>query len=306
MATNIPNVKMHNFNTTLMGVVKGVADYHGLGHSDGWLYGGSGHAFLINIHDELCPSGPYCWHPETFVKLTGNLGISITDLGFFSGETSAEEKARVEELLRKNLDAGVPCSVLNMENQLITGYDDTQFILGTPWPMDLPVTPPTLTFRTWKEFGREVHVNFHTLAKAGKADDVAVIKESLAWAVDMVRNPETHTGKGYRVGLGAYDAWIEAVGKGHGASHGNWWNGTVWSECRGKASEYFLEIAQKCRGAIPDAAMELSGEYKRLSELILKASDKGLEDEEKIETLNEAKETEESAVEKIEELLPLL
>jgi hypothetical protein len=69
--------------------------------------------------------------------LTGNLGISITDMGFFSGESSAEEKARVEELLRKNLDAGVPCSVLNMENQLITGYDDTQFILGTPWPMDL-------------------------------------------------------------------------------------------------------------------------------------------------------------------------
>ena len=57
----IPNLKMYPFETTLMGVLKGVADYFDIAVSDAWLFGGSGHAFLINIHEQLCPSGPYVW-----------------------------------------------------------------------------------------------------------------------------------------------------------------------------------------------------------------------------------------------------
>jgi hypothetical protein len=32
-----------------MGVLKGVADFYSIDISDEWLFGGSGHAFLINI-----------------------------------------------------------------------------------------------------------------------------------------------------------------------------------------------------------------------------------------------------------------
>ena len=55
------NLKQPPLNTTMTGVLKGVSDYHGLNLSEPMIYGLSGHAFLINIHVQLCPSGPYCW-----------------------------------------------------------------------------------------------------------------------------------------------------------------------------------------------------------------------------------------------------
>ena len=58
---DMANLDQAPHNTTLMGVLRGVVDYCGLDISDATLYGSSGHAFVINIHAELCPSGPYCW-----------------------------------------------------------------------------------------------------------------------------------------------------------------------------------------------------------------------------------------------------
>ena len=125
------------FNTTLMGVVRGVASYYGLRASDAVLYGGSGHAFVINIHKELCPSGPYCWDPARFVGLLRNLGLERTDHGFFGAGSSPSARAAVEEVLRGELDRGMPCALLNMEDQLITGYDDTGFLTTQPWAPQL-------------------------------------------------------------------------------------------------------------------------------------------------------------------------
>jgi len=301
----IPNLKMYCFNTTLIGVLKGVADYFGMPLSNPWLFGGSGHAFLINIHEQLCPSGPYCWNFETFLKLVRNLGIEITNLGFFSAKSTPEERRKVEATLRESIDAGTPCSLLNMENQLIAGYNDERFIVQQPWPMmDFP--PKTLTFETWKELGDEVHIDFFTFAQREKASDEVIVKDSLNAAIDIARNPERWRQEHYYVGLQAYDAWIKAIEDGFGASHGNWWNGTVWCECKQMASGYFTEIASKHRAKISKKAMELSNQYKDLAELLDKARDKQLASNEKIEVLQKARKTEASCINEIEELLKIL
>jgi hypothetical protein len=298
----VPNLKMHPFNTTLMGVVKGVADYFGLDYSDAWLFGGSGHAFLINIHEELCPSGPYCWNPEAFYMLVRNLGIEMTDLGFFSVESTFEERKRIEETLRKSIDAKVPCSLLNMENQIISGYDDTHFIVQQPWPQnDFPLK--TVTFQTWKELGEEVHVNFYTFTKKPIASEKKVVKDSLNFAVGLVQNPDKHTEKPYYTGLKAYDAWIQAVKDGYGSSHGNWWNGTVWWECRVMATKYFAEIASKYHREVSEQAAELNNQYRKVAQLLNKAKDKELADAKKIKVLQEAQKAEESCIKGIKELL---
>jgi hypothetical protein len=41
-----------------LGAVKGCLNYLGIEMSDAWLYGGTGHAFVLNVHEGLCPSGP--------------------------------------------------------------------------------------------------------------------------------------------------------------------------------------------------------------------------------------------------------
>ena len=98
----VPNLKMYPFETTMMGVLKGVADHFDIAFSDAWLFGGSGHAFLINIHEQVCPSSPYCWKYETFYELLRNLGISMTNLGFFTSESTPEARVKIEEVLKKN------------------------------------------------------------------------------------------------------------------------------------------------------------------------------------------------------------
>ena len=301
----IPNLKMYPFETTMMGVLKGVADHFDIAVSDASLFGGSGHAFVINIHEKLWPSGPYVWRYETFYKLVRNLGISMTDLGYFRAKSTPDERGKVEEVLKKSINAGTPCSLLNMENQLISGYDDTHFIVEQPWPKDLAITPKTLTFQTWKELGRRMHINFFTFAKTRRADDETIIKESLSFALDMTRNPERYEERKehFHIGLGAYDIWIKAVKGGYGARHGNWWNGTVYWECREMASRYFSEIALKYQGNVSKKATELSNRYERLAQLLNKARDQKLANNEKIKTLQEAQKAEESCIKEIEELL---
>jgi hypothetical protein len=87
-----------------MGVLAGIANYYELGISEAMLYDGSGHAFIINVHKELCPSGPYCWKYYVFHRLAGNLGIDIIDHEFFSTGSSAQNRAKLESTLIEWLD----------------------------------------------------------------------------------------------------------------------------------------------------------------------------------------------------------
>jgi len=299
----IENLKMPPFNTSLMGVFKGVLDYYDIKISNGMAYGGSGHAFLINIHEVICPSGPYCWKYEKFFELVKNLGVEITNLGFFDKKSTVDERNKVEQAVRQHLDAGLPCSVMNMDNQVINGYDDKGFLLVQPWCIECDVTPPTLTFGTWAEFGNELHVNFFVFKKIPEKDDAAIIKESLRYAVDLFKNPDQYNFEKYKIGSGAYDNWIKALEQGKAHKHGNWWNGMVWSECRKMAGEYLAEIADKYEDKHSNLAKELSAQYMDIAELFKQISDKEMTAEKKILLLKQAKAKDEEAVQKIEEFV---
>ena len=93
----LENLSQGRLNTTMMGVVKAVLDFYHIDSSEAWAFGGSGHAFLINIHEQICPSGPYCWKYDVVQKLLRNLGLEMTDLGFFHQGSAPEERAAVEQ-----------------------------------------------------------------------------------------------------------------------------------------------------------------------------------------------------------------
>lgn len=299
----LDNLSQGRLNTTLMGVVKAVLDYYHLDASEAWAFGGSGHAFLINIHDQLCPSGPYCWKYDGFRNLLRNLGLELTDLGFFTHNSSLEERAAVEQKLKQSLDSGIPCSLANMENQVISGYDDKAFFTAQPWGDSCGGFPPaTLTFGTWPEFKDETHVNFFTFEKLAPADDTTVVQDSLGYALDLFRHPEKYNFERYGIGLKAYDNWTGAVATGHGSSHGNWWNGTVWSECRAMASVYFAEVAKRL-DKLAGPAEELSSSYRQIADLLSKAADKEMKPADKTAVLAELKEKEAAAITQVGSLL---
>jgi len=302
----VSNLKMPPFSTTLMGVVRGVLDHYGIGMSDAMAFGGSGHAFLINIHDELCPSGPYCWKYDWFCRLLRNLGLEMVDLGFFGKDSSAGERASVERRIRESLEAGLPCSLLNMENQLITGYDDRTFFTFQPWGDKCGGFPPaTLTYGTWAELKDEVHASFFAFKELAKNDDATIVRDSLRSAVDLFQHPEEYSLERYGVGLKAYDNWLRAVAGGHGAQHGNWWNATVWSECRQMASGFFGELGRK-PGPTVGPAQELSRAYEGIAGLLGRISSKEMPADEKSGIITDLRKQERAAIDRVRELLALL
>ncbi len=303
--TQLAGLKQAPHNTTMMGVLKAAADYHGLGLADPMIFGLSGHAFLINIHTQLCPSGPYCWKRENAGPLLANMGLRMTDLGFFDAGAKDEARAAVESKLREALDKGIPCSLINLDNQIITGYDSTGFFTAQPWaPKNITYPPDRLTFGSWKEFGKECQVNFYTIDKVPPAERQRAVLASLDYAVDMWKNPGKHSSDAYGAGPNAYDNWIKAVPE-FGASHGNWWNATVWSECRRMAAGYFSAIGDENK-AVAERCAQLSDAYLKIADNLSKASNKTMAANEKIALLKETKALEASAISGVETLAEAL
>lgn len=293
------------FNTTLMGVVTGAMQFYGTDISQPAAFGGSGHAFLINLHGQLCPSGPYCWDMSTFLRLVRNIGLEVTDLGFFHAGSSAAERSELEERLRAGMKRGVVSSLVNTENQLILGYDDQRFLTARPWPNCTDFPPGTLTFGTWAELGDEMHANFFQWRRCEPSDALARLREALTHAVSLFQEPRRHAFAGYGVGPDAYDLWLGALPE-HGASHGNWWNATVWAECRQMASRFLAESAAALSGEAADRASRLAARYADVADGLARAADRDLPVAEKALLVGQLKVDELAAVADIEELLRVL
>jgi hypothetical protein len=298
----LDNLRQPPFNTCLVGVVKGALDYFGSDASVAATFGGSGHAFLINIHEQLCPSGPYCWKYDEFYPLVRNLGLEVVELGFYHNGSTPTERADLERKVREHLDQGHPCGMGNMDNQLIYGYEDNRLLATQPWSTCVDTTPPSLTFGTWAEFGKEVHATFWAFKQVPAADETKVIQDSLRYALDLFENPRNHSPELYATGPAAYDNWVKAVEAGHGASHGSWWNATVWSECRAMAGTWFEEIADK-HSHVSAPARKLGSAYKEIAARLERASNKDMDAGEKVRIVREAKALEQVAIANVAKLL---
>ncbi|MDW7658447.1 MAG: hypothetical protein SCM11_14860 [Bacillota bacterium] len=298
------DIKVPSFNATLMGIVRGVADYYGLTYSDAQLYGLSGHAFMINIHDSLCASGPYCWKRQPFYDALLNTGIRMDEGQFIDSNITQNERNKIEASLISRLDRGELCGFVNLEYQLITGYDETGFITTQPWTgIDYP--PGHLAFSSWQEFGKEIHVNFFTFDKTEPAPEKTAIIAGLRFARDQADRASACSEAKYHTGPGAFDTWITAVEAGHGDGHGNRWNGMVWAECRQFAARYCHELADK----YPETASLADGirfGYQIIADNLLKVSDKKLDAAAKIRLLREAKLHEQDCLDQMDHFIEAL
>ena len=289
-------------NASLMGVVKGTLDHYGLGSSEAEAFVLSGHAFVINIHEELCPSGPYCWRNFRFVELLRNLGLRLEELATVPPNAGRADRERVEKLVRDCLDQGALCSVLNLDHQLALGYDDGGFILAQPWgEPGADTTPARMSFGTWQEYGFGPPTTFFRLTHDERRPDATAVDAALDFAVDAWRAPAQFAEEGYGFGADAYGNWLSAIDAGHAGEHGNWWNAVVWGECRERAGDYFQAIAASEYGGGVDQqlARELAVDYRALAKLLLRASDKSATDADKRRFVAEARDLDAGCTERI-------
>ena len=84
------------------------------------------------------------------IASSGIWGSSAPTTGSSPISRRSVARSKLEATLRERMDEDSPCSLLNMENQLITGYDDTGFDTAQPWyPHNKDFPPRRLSSGTW-------------------------------------------------------------------------------------------------------------------------------------------------------------
>jgi hypothetical protein len=318
-------MKQAAFSSTLMGVLQPLID-HRFRELDPlsddakrWKRGSAefaeacafvltGHAFLINIHHELCPSGPYCWKDAGLNELLQGLGLQRKSLSFLGASSSAKE--RVEQFLKveSHLAKGGFVGLLNMEHQCVLESGADHLSLSQPWGTECQsMTPRQLTFPAFPEFGEEIHCHFYLMDFCEKKSLAQVLKDTLRFALRLWDDSDAIAFDGYGVGRAAYKAWEKAL-ETHGNSHGCWWNAQVWREGRLMLSRFFGGLSLDCEGfALPETApehlKEIATHYEACANALLAFESKEREGDAMLKALYTASEAETKAVQGIARLL---
>ena len=250
---------------THMGCIKGCLNYLGVEVTDSWLYGGSGHALIINMAHDTCPSGPTAWKTMDLFRLGRNIGYSID--GVFAHKSMSdfnEKRKKAWEYVKAEIDKGHPCYGWELEGAefyVINGYDNVGYYYNGPLCDERAGPKP------WEDVGDTGIgiVEFYSVEKGTASEDLKTVKDVLEFALDHAKNWEKYTWANYHTGLGAYDNWINALETRVAVVGGMGYNSAVWNECRGYAVEFLGEAKERIdkETALFDEAI---AHYKKVSE----------------------------------------
>jgi len=249
-----------------MGVIEGSLKFLNQKISTGWLYGGTGHAFIINIHEGLCPSGPTAWMSKMLFELAPNLGYRIE--GVFARKSDSEfprlqEKAWAHA--KKSIDNGIPCYGWELEiaeYYVIKGYDGIGYHYSGPHCDDGKGPKP------WKELGTSglEFIEVYSVHPTDTANPKKAIKEALEKALHHASNPPDIIFPGYRSGLKGFDFWISAIEDGSALSMGHSYNAAVWAECRKYAVQFLKEAKKYVESDVRDLLDDAKKQYEIVEE----------------------------------------
>ena len=231
-----------------LGCLKGCLEYLNSEVSDAWLFGGTGHAFVINLHQEVCPSGPTTWNTSRMVELGKNLGYTIDSVFAFRGQGDlADGQARAWEFVRQAIDAGRPCYGWELEITefyVVYGYDDVGHYYSGPGCDEGKGPKP------WQALGdTEIGViELYSVDPGRAADDATTVHDALSFALEHAGNPDKWIFEGYRAGLDGFDNWIRALQEGRAGEFGTRYNAGVWLECRRFAVGFLQEAQDRLAG----------------------------------------------------------
>jgi hypothetical protein len=260
-----------------LGCIKGCLEYLDIDLSDAWLYGGTGHAFVINLHEQVCPSGPTAWRTVKLFELAPNLGYQIDGVFGFKGQ---EDFAKVQERAwahaKKAINAGRPCYGWELEIPefyVVYGYepqgDDTGYYYSGPGCDEGKGPKP------WRELGDTGIgvVELYSLAPGEAADDATVVREALSFALAHAENPKEWIFEDYASGLAGFDNWIAALEGGVASDMGMRYNTGVWLECRRNAVAFLQEAKGRLAGRADAALGKALTHYQRVAQELGRVSE---------------------------------
>lgn len=255
-----------------LGCVKSCLDYLGLDVSDAWLFGATGHAFIINMHDVVCPSGPTAWNNEMLRKLGKNVGYESRGLSAERGGADFDGKRKlIWDNTKLALDNDLPTYGWELdvpEYYVVYGYDDVGYYYSGPGCCDGAGPKP------WQELGEtDIGVlEVYSILKGEAADDHTTVKEALAFALAFAESPSEWVFPKYKAGLAGFDKWIKALEDGTANGHGAAYNAAVWLECREFAAAFLKEAKERLSEAAGPFD-EAIGHYEAVAENLKKVAE---------------------------------
>ena len=245
----LENLRWERLWISHIGCIKGCLNYLKIDVSTAWLFGATGHAFVINICGGIDVSGPTALNPEMFFKLGENIGYRTNTVSAFKSDGDFAEKQRLAwEKAKQSIDQGLPCYGWNLDTRfpefyVVYGYDDVGYYFSGPGS-GAGAGP-----KTWQELGNDRigSLEMHWLEPGTPADDAATVKEAFEFVLEHAKNPEkwVFSGYGYKSGLAGFDLWIHELETGRANGPGVGLNAGNWSECRNYAVEFLKEAKGK-------------------------------------------------------------
>jgi len=226
-----------------MGCHHGCADYLGLGISRAWIFGGTGHAFALNIHEVLCPSGPTAWKTDPVDHLAANIGYLVEGVSGHVSQRDFEARQRIAwALVTGCIDTEVPCYGWELaipEWYVITGYDDDGYYYSGPGAdeskMPLAASEIARTEIGW--------LAVKCVVRTPPVADEQILRDAIDFALDNAEGKHLH--EGYASGPAAFELWAAALDSGKANRFGAGYNGECWRECRQMAVEFLREAKER-------------------------------------------------------------
>jgi hypothetical protein len=256
-----------------LGCIVGCLEYLGRDVSLPWLYGGTGHAFIISLDPGVDVSSPDSWDHQPQYDLGRNLGYVID--GFWAWKPDAEEsfpdkQREAWEFVRGNIDRGVPCFGFELKAYyggfwVIYGYDD-----GTG------DEPAGYYYSGWEEGGPlpwdKLGDQFIPLLEVRSvqlcepAQNVKVVKDGLVLALKHAQNPPEWIDERAQAGPAAWAYWAEALESGEAKRDHHTYNAQLWLECREMAVEFCAEAKERLPGRCDAAFDQATDRYTAVCE----------------------------------------
>jgi hypothetical protein len=248
--TGTPSKQLENLRwvprwASHVGCIKGCLNFLGIDVSDEWLFGATGHAFVLNISPGLCPSGPTDWDTSRFLKLGRNLGYIVECMDEYCPKQNRHLRQVQEQawdFTRAAIDKNYPCYGWELdipEYSVIYGYNETGYYISGPGCDEGKGPIP------WQNLGRsEIGVVLvSSVRPTTLSDDRKTVREALSYALELGHNRRKWTDR--TGGLKGYETWIRAMETGIAGRFGLGYNAAVWAESRRFAVEFLKEAQER-------------------------------------------------------------
>jgi hypothetical protein len=254
-----------------LGCIKGCLEYLGSDMSFPWLYGGTGHAFIISLDPGVDVSSPDSWDFQPQYDLGRNLGYVVG--GFFTfkeeaGDAYPERQREAWDFVRGNIDRGAPCFGFELVAPytgywIIYGYDDVGYYYsGNEHGGPLP----------WQKLGDLFipMLEVRSVELCPVAPFEQIIKDGLAYAIQHADDPPGRKlWPQAKRGPAAWAYWTEALETGEAKRYDHTYNLGVWHECREMAVEFLSEVKVYLPGRCVDLCNEAATHYAHVQDTLM-------------------------------------